>query len=83
MRYSFMTFSCPDLGLRNVLALARRLGYDGIEPRSAAKHAHGVEIDSPAAWRTDARRASALQAAGDSISTPWACFAAERGSMPS
>ncbi len=59
MRYAFMTFSCPDLGLRNVLALARRLGYDGIEPRAAAKHAHGVEIDSPAAWRADARRAVA------------------------
>ncbi|HSV91672.1 MAG TPA: sugar phosphate isomerase/epimerase family protein [Desulfobacterales bacterium] len=59
MRYSFMTFSCPDLGLRNALALARRLGYDGIEPRSAAKHAHGVEIDAPTAWRPDARRAIA------------------------
>ncbi len=59
MRYSFMTFSSPDLGLRNVLALARRLGYDGIEPRSAAKHAHGVEIDAPTAWRSDARRAIA------------------------
>ncbi len=59
MRYSFMTFSCPDLGLRNILALARRLGYDGIEPRAAAKHAHGVEIDAPAVWRADTRRAVA------------------------
>jgi sugar phosphate isomerase/epimerase len=59
VRYAFMSFSCPDLGLRNVLALARRLGYDGIEPRAAAKHAHGVEIESPAAWRSDARRAVA------------------------
>jgi sugar phosphate isomerase/epimerase len=56
MRYSFMTFSCPDLGLRETLDLARRLGYDGIEPRTDAKHAHGVEIDASPARRTEARR---------------------------
>ena len=56
MRYSFMTFSCPDLGLREALDLARRLGYDGIEPRTDAKHAHGVEIDAASARRAEARR---------------------------
>ena len=61
MRYSFMTFSCPDLGLREALDLARRLGYDGIEPRTDAKHAHGVEIDAPPARRAEARRLVAGQ----------------------
>lgn len=66
MRFSFMTFSCPNLDLRGALDLARRLGYDGIEPRSAAKHAHGVEIDAPAARRSEARRL--VDASGVSLS---------------
>ena len=46
MRYSFMTFSCPELPLSAVLDLAIRHGYDAIEPRAEAGHAHGIEIDA-------------------------------------
>lgn len=42
-----MTFSCPELTLEEVLALARRIGYDGIEPRLVSGHGHGIEIDTP------------------------------------
>ncbi len=52
MRYSFMSFSCPQLILDEMLALAKRLGYDGVEPRLMSGHRHGVETDaSPAARR--------------------------------
>ena len=55
MKYSFMTFSCPELGLDEALSLAKRLGYDGIEPRIDAEHKHGVERDADAAVRAAAR----------------------------
>lgn len=58
MKYSFMTFSCPELALEEVLALARRFGYDGIEPRLDAGHAHGVEVAADAGARADIRRAA-------------------------
>ncbi len=51
LKYSFMSFSCPELSLAEMLALARRLGYDGIEPRIDAKHRHGVELSASAAQR--------------------------------
>jgi fatty-acyl-CoA synthase len=45
MKYSFMTFSCPELTLDEVLSLAKRLGYDGVEPRLVSRHKHGIETD--------------------------------------
>ena len=51
MKYAFMTFSCPELGLDDVLSLARRYGYDGVEPRISADQRHGIEFDTPAAQR--------------------------------
>ena len=56
MKYSFMTFSCPQLTLGEVLDLARRSGYDGIEPRLDADHAHGVEVADDADARAAIRR---------------------------
>ncbi|MBI3987861.1 MAG: sugar phosphate isomerase/epimerase [Lentisphaerae bacterium] len=43
MKYSFMSFSCPGLTLKDLLDTAKRFGYDGIEPRLASKHLHGIE----------------------------------------
>ena len=51
MKFSFMSFSCPELTFPEMLALARELGYDGIEPRAVANHAHGVETDATAEQR--------------------------------
>lgn len=53
MKYSFMTFSCPQLTLDEVLALAKRVGYDGVEPRLVSKHKHGIEVDIDAAKRNE------------------------------
>ncbi|MDQ1256188.1 MAG: hypothetical protein QG656_784, partial [Candidatus Hydrogenedentes bacterium] len=51
MKYAFMTFSTPKLTLDENLALAKQLGYDGIEPRTVCGHAHGVELEASAADR--------------------------------
>lgn len=51
MKYSFMSFSTPELSLAEMLALAKRLGYDGIEPRLQGNHGHKIEFDTPAAER--------------------------------
>ena len=59
MKYSFMTFSCPDVGLEDVFSLATRLGYDGIEPRVVSKHKHGLEPDCSAETREKAKQLAA------------------------
>ena len=56
MKFSFMTFSCPELAWDDVLAVARRFGYDGVEPRAQANHAHGVETTASADERALIRR---------------------------
>jgi len=69
MKYSFMSFSCPELSLGDMLDLAKRLGYDGIEPRVSAKHQHGIETDLSA----DGRAAARAQAAETGV--PFCCIA--------
>jgi sugar phosphate isomerase/epimerase len=56
MKYAFMSFSCPRLSLAEMLTLAARLGYDGIEPRLSAGHAHGIETTMSSAARQVVRR---------------------------
>jgi len=46
MKYSFLSFSTPQLSLAEMLALADKTGYAGIELRLASQHRHGVEIDT-------------------------------------
>ena len=58
MKYSFMTFSCPELSLQEVLSVAGRFGYDAIEPRIQAEHKHGIELDAPAEARAAARKSA-------------------------
>ncbi|MFO7974244.1 MAG: sugar phosphate isomerase/epimerase family protein [Candidatus Hydrogenedentota bacterium] len=55
MKYSFMSFSCPELTLEQMLDTAKRFGYDGIEPRIQANHAHGVEFDASDEERAEIR----------------------------
>jgi len=55
MKFSFMTFSTPQLSLADVLDVAKRYGYDGIEPRLDAGHAHGIEVTATASARTAIR----------------------------
>lgn len=56
MRYSFMSFSSTRLSLAETLALAQRLGYEGIEPRPGWDHRHGIELSTTASERADIRR---------------------------
>lgn len=63
MNYSFMSFSTPELGLGEMLDVAREYGYDGIEPRLDAEHAHGIEVDATPEQRTAFKQ----QAAGAGI----------------
>jgi sugar phosphate isomerase/epimerase len=69
MKYSFMTFSCPELSMSEVLATAKKFGYDGVEPRIDANHKHGVETGASA----DKRKEIKQQAVDSGISI--ACVA--------
>lgn len=51
MKYSFTTFSTPDLDLQQTLQVAKKYGYQGIEPRICAKHKHGIEFDASSEQR--------------------------------
>lgn len=55
MNYSFMSFSCPDMDLKQLLQTARRYGYAGIEPRLGSGHQHGIELDASDAFLLEAR----------------------------
>lgn len=51
-----MTFSCPELSMKEVIELAKEIGYDGIEPRIGSGHKHGVELDADAETRDKIKR---------------------------
>jgi len=51
-----MSFSAPTLELAQLLALAKKLGYDGIEPRIDEGHNHGFETSTPPALRAEFRK---------------------------
>lgn len=69
MNYSFMTFSCPDKTWDQILAVASRLGYAGVEPRAQSKHHHGVEITADPAAR------KAIRTQAESAGVAIACLA--------
>lgn len=56
LKYSFMSFSCPQATIDEMLSLASRFGYDGIEPRISAGHSHGVELNTNVAQRRSIRQ---------------------------
>jgi len=51
LKLSFMTFACPEYQFDEVLALAKRHAYQGIEFRTDAGHKHGVETSASSAER--------------------------------
>jgi len=57
MKLSFMTFVCPEWTIEQAVAFAREAGYDGIEIRVDAGHAHGISSASSA---EDRRRVKEL-----------------------
>jgi len=56
MRFSFMSFSCPEADFAEFVAIAGRYGYDGIEPRIDAGHRHGIEVGAPDSVLANARK---------------------------
>jgi sugar phosphate isomerase/epimerase len=56
LKYSFMTFACPEYTLDEVIGAAVRYGYDGIEPRATENHRHSIELDRTPAERAQIRR---------------------------
>ncbi len=56
MKFSFMSFSTPELSLSSMLSLAAELGYDGIEPRLEADHGHGISIECDQETRAEIRQ---------------------------
>jgi len=56
LKYSFMTFACPEYTLDQVIDSAARYGYDGVEPRAAEGHRHGVELERTASERLGIRK---------------------------
>jgi sugar phosphate isomerase/epimerase len=51
MKYAFMSFSTPESTLAEMIEIARKFGYDGLEPRLDSEHAHGIEVALNAAAR--------------------------------
>ena len=81
MKYSFMSFSCPQLTLGELLATARRFGYDGVEPRLDRQHRHGVENTASAARRKEIQKQAAADGGALSLAGGYfysTCLAALR-----
>jgi sugar phosphate isomerase/epimerase len=56
LKFAFITFSCPTATWVDALNLARRHGYDGIEPRAQSRHGHGVEVEATPEQRAKIRQ---------------------------
>ena len=50
-----MSFSTKALSLAEMIEVAQRYGYEGIEPRLDAGQAHGIEVEMPAGQRLSVR----------------------------
>ena len=59
MKYSFMSFSCPEADMGEFLSIAVKYGYDGIEPRIDAGHKHGIEPGADEIYLRDAEKKAA------------------------
>jgi sugar phosphate isomerase/epimerase len=44
MKYSFMSFSTPNLTFQEIAEVARKYGYKGVELRTESNHRHEVEL---------------------------------------
>jgi len=56
MRVAFMSSVCPKMTVAELLAAAKKHGYQGIEFRPEWKHPHGVELEATAQVRKAVRR---------------------------
>ncbi len=56
MKFSFMTWVCPDYDLNQVITAAIRYGYDGVEPRAEADQAHGIDLKTTKKKRSEIKQ---------------------------
>ncbi|MDI4645129.1 sugar phosphate isomerase/epimerase family protein [Cohnella hashimotonis] len=59
MKYAFVSFSCPEASLAEVLRMARDYNYDGFEARCGFGHGHGIEVSLTAEACADVKQAFA------------------------
>jgi len=59
MKFSFMSFSCPEADTKEFVGIAKRYGFDGIEPRIDAGHRHGIEPGAKPSFLRDAKQMAA------------------------
>jgi sugar phosphate isomerase/epimerase len=65
-KLAVMSSVCPELELEGIIALMRRQGYQGLEPRVEWGHACGIEADLGATQRREVR--ARLEAKGLAVS---------------
>ena len=56
MRLAFMSSVCPKMSLPELLQAAQGHGYAGLEIRPEWKQAHGIELETGASARSEARK---------------------------
>ncbi len=56
MKYSFMSFSCPEITMGQIVKIARFYGYDGFEPRIDVGHKHGIGLGTSKSALVEIRR---------------------------
>ena len=56
MKFSFMTWVCPEYDLNQIIAAAIRYGYDGVEPRAECDQAHGIDLKATKKKRAEIKR---------------------------
>ncbi len=56
MKISFMSSTCPNYTVRDIVETCTRLGFQGFEPRIEWNHAHGLEPGAAPTALSEARR---------------------------
>ncbi|MCM8830370.1 MAG: sugar phosphate isomerase/epimerase, partial [Candidatus Omnitrophica bacterium] len=56
MKFAFMSFTTPDKTLKETIDIAKKYGYDGIEPRAQLGHSHGIELEATVEERKEIKR---------------------------
>lgn len=66
MKLAFMSSTCPNFTIDEVITLATKLGCEGFEPRVGWGHANGIDVGSP----PERVRALSMQLADAGIAIP-------------
>lgn len=56
MKYSFMTLATPEWEIEQIVAAAKKYGYDGVEIFADKGHKHGIGLQTPSSRRRYIKR---------------------------